>query len=133
MINTGSKDAGTKDWELPVPTHGHHRFYDVYRGEGLRIQRSHDCLVKSCGKVLTLKAAVEARGIGALLKIRDGKISPREMNLLRKMGAVTVKPLKHFADQVAPLTQSNLPGTTDGTVSNVSGMPGTQNVGLDRD
>lgn len=128
IINTGTETAGTQDWALNVPQSEHFSFYDMYHGEDVRIHRSPECLVKSCldrlhrAKTVSLRVRVEAAGIGAILKVREGKITPSQLMVLRDMGTATAKPLASFADKVAPLKQSNHFPTGDGTLSNSSGM-----------
>ena len=128
IINTGTQTAGAQDWALEVPQADHFRFYDMYHGEDARLHRSTECLVKSClerihrAKTAVLRVAVEAGGIGAILKVRDGKVTPAQLIVLREMGTMTEKPLSSFADKVAPLKQSNHFPTDNVALSNHGGM-----------
>ncbi|CAK9114886.1 unnamed protein product [Durusdinium trenchii] len=129
IINTGLQTADAQDWMLQVPQSDHFRFYDLYRGDDVHLERVNTCLVKSCNERIhraqtaQLHLSVEGGGIGAILKVRVGKMHPNDRDFLRRMGTATEKPLSSFADKVSLAKQTYHPGDGGaGTLSNTGGM-----------
>lgn len=127
LINTDTQTAGTQDWVLSTPIVGHQEFYSLYHGN-VQIQTKSQCLVQSCaerhrGKTALLRVPVEGRGLGAILQVGEGQLTPGDLEIMRQMDSLTAKSLGSFEKKASTVTQlSSALQHGRATTQNTSGM-----------
>jgi len=127
LINAGTQTAGTQDWALSTPIVGHQEFYSLYHGN-VQIQTKSQCLVQSCaerhrGKTAELRVPVEGRGLGAILQVGEGQLTPGDLEIMRKMDSLTAKSLRSLEDKASTVSQlSSALKHRRATTQNTSGM-----------
>lgn len=117
LINSGTTDAQPSDWILPVPSHDSqsHEYYDIHHGKQLKPEASPSCLVKSCQDSkdgathsTLVRLQVEARGVGAVLRVAAGQLPPGDAEFMESMAKLTSRPLKSYAAEWGPVTTQKL-------------------------
>ena len=100
IVNRGTYDISGPQMDVPLTPDM--RYFDLYHGIELKPEVE--------GKTATLSINIEANGYGAILAT-PGEPSDAIKSLMRKMGAMTAKPLASYSHEYTVLPQTMVPIT----------------------